>query len=589
MGVSNVSFGLPREGRRILNAAYLHHAVSRGLDMAIINPAELLDYKSIPKKDRKIAEDLVLNKRKDALERFVKHFSGKVEEHIRCEAKELPIEQRLRNSVVDRDKAGIIKLVDEALGKYKAEEIINGILLEAMREVGEKLDSGEFVLPYVLQSAEVMRAAIEHLKKFLPKGTDHRRGKVLLATVFGDVHDIGKNLVKMILKNNGFAVIDLGKQVPVGTILREAKKNKVDAVGLSALLVSTAMHMKTCVQAFHDAGCHYPVIIGGAPINDLFAAEVSRLEDGSIYKGGVFYAKDAFTALRLTQALLGGASEKKKLMDRYREQVTKNERRETRDERRETRDAHRAPHTAHRKVPVPPFHGVRSISNIPVDDVFGYLDQKALFARSWGSKIKDEKKRSELVKKEYAPLLRELKEECVRKGWLELKAVYGYFKCSVSGNEMKVFGNNGEILEDFSFEPLKGQDGLSPAKYFKGEDLVAFQAVTVGGRISAAIKELEERDEYARVLYLHGLSVHLAEALASYIHDRIRKELDLKPGQGKRYSPGYPLWKNLADQKKIFKILDVEKRIGVTLTEAFQMVPEQSTTAMIVYDERAQY
>jgi len=594
LGVSNVSFGLPKEARPVLNAVYLHYAVKAGLDMAIINPAAHLLYRDIPKKERDLAEDLIFARDKKALEKIVDYFAAKksVEMAADIEGKALSLEERVKKCVMDRNKAAIVPLLDEALKSMKAEDIINKVLLEAMREVGEKLDSGEFVLPYVLQAAEVMKKALDHLKGYLPHESAGSRGKILLATVFGDVHDIGKNLVRMILENNGFAVIDLGKQVPVERILAEAKEHKVDAIGLSALLVSTARYMKTCIEAMHEAGLRYPVMIGGAPVNQEFAKNASVLKDGSIYKSGVFYAKDAFMGLKIIRALTDPEG-KARLMKDYQEQFAKDEARAAKNEKRKTDHGPEVSkndirHTIYdiRKTPVPPFYGTRTLVNISADEVFGRIDERAIYSAALGTKFKDAAKKEELIEKEYKPLLRGLKEEALRKGWLELKAVYGYFKCRVSGQGMEIFAEDGKVLETFYFAT---EPGAALTDYFTDTDIVAFQAVTAGDKVNDVIRKMREDGDYARSFLLHSLSVHLTEALAAYAHDRIRKELGLGAGQGKRYSPGYPLWKDISDQKKIFSLLDVEKRIGVRLTEACQMVPEQSTTAMIVHNERAKY
>ena len=590
LGVSNISFGLSKEARKALNMVFLHHTVRAGLDMAIVNPSEVIGYNDIPGKDRKYAEDLVLNASSGALEKVVEHFSQKSPEEGKsgepAGVEDLSIEERLRKCVYDRNKTGIIPLVDEAREKLKPEDIINNVLMVAMREVGDKLDSGEMVLPYVLQSAEVMRKAIEYLEEFLPASSTGSRGKVLLATVAGDVHDIGKNLVRMILHNNGFEIIDLGKQVPVEKIVEEARKNKVDAVGMSALLVSTARHMKTCVQSMHDAGLDYPILVGGAPVNENFAKEISYLKDSSIYKGGVFYARDAFTGLKIMQALMDPSS-KAQALEEYLERPVQGQA----DDRVKKGTAQkRAPRTDGKgDAPKPPFYGARAITNISADDVFEHLNERAVFDLAWGSDINDAKEKERLVREEYRPLLKELKEEALREGWLDLKAVYGYFKCRFSGDKMEILDENGDkVIAEIHFS--RTEKGNSIADYFSGtDDIVAFQAVTVGGNINKAIEKMTASKEDTRAFLLHGMSVHLAEALAAYLHDRIRGELKIGNKQGKRYSPGYPLWGDLADQKKIFKLLDVENRIGVTLTEDYQMVPEQSTTAMIVHSERAEY
>ncbi len=592
LGVSNISFGLAKEGRRSLNMVFLEHAVRAGLDMAIVNPSEFVEYDDIEEEEIKLSEDLIFNSASDALNNFVEYFENKVvlkdDEESLAAIEDVSIEEQVKMCVINRDKADIIPLIDKALREnISPEHIIDPIIMGTMAEIGEKLESGEMVLPYVLQSAEVVRKAIEHLETFLPKGAI-KRGTVLLATVLGDVHDIGKNLVKMILENNGFSVIDLGKQVPIEKIVEEAKKNKVDAVGLSALLVSTSRYMKTCVQSMHDAGLDYPVLIGGSPTNDRFAKEISALRDKSIYKGGVFYAKDAFTGLKLMRLLTDPVTRKEAIADQRGQTLTL-----TTDEERKCQCQGLPPkrkEKRHGKAPMPPFFGIRPLSNVSADEVFSYLEEGLLFDGAWGGRLRDKKEKKRIAKEEFKPLLEELKEEVIRKGLLDLKAVYGYFKCHVSGDDMDVLSETGEVIEKINFTRLRDR---CLADYFtdgsEGYDIVAFQAVTVGDKINDAIEELNKEKEYNRAFSLHGLSVYLAEAMASYVHNIIQKELGLKKGRGKRYSPGYPLWKNLEDQKKLFDLLEVEKRLGIKLTEAFQMVPEQSTTAMIVYNERAEY
>ncbi|MGB2650718.1 MAG: homocysteine S-methyltransferase family protein [Candidatus Omnitrophota bacterium] len=592
LGVSNISFGLQKNSRKILNMVFLHHAVKTGLDMAIVNPSEYVAYKDIHKDDKKFSEDLLFNRNPEALSRFVAHFDKTTTPEVKePEPVHMTAEEKLRKCVFDRDKVNIIKVIEEAMDSYRPEQIINDILMDAMKEVGDKLDSGEMVLPYVLQSAEVMRKAIEFLENHLPQDIARKKGKVLLATVFGDVHDIGKNLVKMILQNNGFQVIDLGKQVPVDTIVAEAKKNKVDAIGLSALLVSTARHMKTCVQAMNDAGLDYPVLIGGAPTNDRFAKEVSALQDKSVYKGGVFYSRDAFTGLKIMQALMDPAKREETMKGYLGE--AKKEMKLPKISKPGKKKASVKKAGKETKIPVPPFFGVRPLSNIPADAVFEYLDERMLFDLAWGAKLKDEKEKKRIIKEEFKPLLAELKEECLRKGWLDLKAVYGYFRCRAAGDEIEVLNESGDLLEKFRFQAAGGGSGTSLVDYFSSDpdklDVVAFQAVTVGKKINTAIGELGEEKEFTRAFFLHGLSVHLAEALAAYVHDLIRKEWGIKKAQGKRYSPGYPLWRDLKDQAKLFRLLEIEPRLGLNLTEGYQIVPEQSTTAMIVHNDKAEY
>ncbi|MBU1083991.1 MAG: homocysteine S-methyltransferase family protein, partial [Candidatus Omnitrophica bacterium] len=390
LGVSNVSFGLTPASREILNMSFLGNAVKCGLDIAIIDPSKYISYTDIPVEDRKMAEDLIFNKKSDTLERFIRHFSDR-SPGPSCrgdagEEKTLTVEERIKKCVIERDKTSILGLLEEAMETRAAEYILNDILMNAMKDVGEKLNSGELVLPYVLQSAEVMKKGIEYLEKFVRSDKSPKRGKVLLATVFGDVHDIGKNLVRMILENNGFSVIDLGKQVPVEKIVAEARKHKVDAVGLSALLVSTARHMKTCVQAMHDAGLDHPVLIGGAPTNRYFAKEISLLKDGSVYPGGVFYSKDAFSGLATIQALKD-PSGKRRMMEEYRQEKKDKSPQEAVDHVKTPRSMNKG---TKGEVPIPPFFGTRVLVNLPADEIFERLDRDVLFRSAWGIKMKDE-------------------------------------------------------------------------------------------------------------------------------------------------------------------------------------------------------
>ncbi|MFH1799204.1 MAG: homocysteine S-methyltransferase family protein [Candidatus Omnitrophota bacterium] len=580
LGVSNVSFGLSKSARGVLNMVFLYHAIRAGLDMAIVNPAEIVEYKDIPKIQRDLSEDVIFNKKPDALGRLVEYFAHVETRHCLVSTKNPAAKDKIKQCVFDRDKTRVIPCIDEALKEKKPEDIINNILMPAMREVGEKLDKGEMVLPYVLQSAEVMRQAVEYLGKFLSKEISGK-GKMILATVAGDVHDIGKNLVKMVLSNNAFKVIDLGKKVRIEEIVSQARDNKVNAIGLSALLVSTARNMKTCVQALHDAGLRVPVIIGGAPINERFANEVAVLKDGSFYQGGVFYAKDAFSGLRIMQALTDPAAAKK-ILEEYRGKVS-TPLVETRHCLVSTGKNRKATQKKPRGLIKPPLYGVKLIPDIDNEKVFLFLDEDVLFA-AWGTKLKDNKEKARIINQEYRPLLKELKKEALADGWLDFKAVYGYFKCRARNENLEIFNKNGVLLENIHFS--RSSDGLSLADYFleseKEYDTAVFQAVTIGGDLADAVENLNSEEQFTRAFFLHGLGSHLAEALAKYTQGKISEELKLKKGTLRRWSPGFPSWKTLEDQEKIFRLLDVENKINVHLTENWQMVPEASTTAMIV-------
>ena len=585
LGVSNVSFGFSRPSRKVLNMAFLGAAVEAGLDMAIVDPSEYIPAGDLDRHERKLAEDLVFNRSPEALNLFMDYFSAKdpSKENApppeRSIPEDIPIEERISRCVISRDSSRIIPLVKEALAVVPAEKIINEILMGTMERVGEKLDKGEMVLPYVLQAAEVMSRALEYLEKHIKPGDARKRGKIILATVEGDVHDIGKNLVKMILANNGFDVTDLGKQVTVERILDQARKIKPDAVGLSALLVSTSRHMKRCVEAMDRAGLEYPIVVGGAPVNESFAIDIAKLDGGRVYGGGVFYSRDAFAGLNIMKMLVE-EGKKEELLRQYRERCAVESGETDSVPRTSGMPDVRVKKPSLETTPEPPFYGVRSLSNIPADEVFQHIDKKMLFELSWGSNVKDIGERTRLIGDEYETVFAELKEEALRKGWLDMKAVYGYFRCGVEGRKMKVLAPDKKVLATIDFPDVPGGRPLSD--HFYPYDLVAFQAVTVGGEITKAVGALSDSGQNAKAFYLHGLGVNLAEALASYVHFRICRELGLPEGSGKRYSPGYPVWKDLKDQKKIFQLLEITDRIGIELTEDHQMIPEQSTTAIVV-------
>ncbi|KJJ83513.1 5-methyltetrahydrofolate--homocysteine methyltransferase [Candidatus Omnitrophus magneticus] len=592
LGVSNISFGLSKEARKVLNAVFLHHAVNSGLDLAIANASEILEYSEIPLKARDLADALIFNREETALEKFIEYFAEQrvvIEKPERISQNTIaPIDARIKQAVIERNKLDIIPILDEALKFFKADVIINEILLSAMREVGIKFNQGELVLPHVLKSAEVMRKAIDYLKNFISKSESITRGKVLLATVFGDVHDIGKNLVKMILENNGFSVLDLGKQVSVEIIIENAKKEAVDIIGLSALLVSTAEHMRTCVKTLHERGLKYPVIIGGAPINEEFARNISIIEDGRIYEGGVFYAKDAFTGLKIAQKLCDNEEKKNILAEYHARIISADNKTQNKNQCAMSNVSKKIISRVKNRDLTITSYGARVMRDINTAELFNYLDISALFNLSWGNKIKDAIKRAEIIEHEFKPMLEDLKKSAIVHGWLAPRVVYGYFKAYSENDSIFMFDESGKIIETISFalssEETPRETKISDYFYTReeGGSPVVFFAVTIGNKINEIINNLNVAGEYGKMFYVHGLSVQLAEALAEYTHGRIAKELSVAREKIMRYSPGYPIWKNLSDQKKIFNILNVEKLAGIKLTSAFQMIPEQSVTAVMI-------
>jgi 5-methyltetrahydrofolate--homocysteine methyltransferase len=599
LGVSNVSFGLGKPAREVVNSVFLYHAVQAGLDLAIVNPKDIRGYQEIPPEERELAEDLVLDRRPDALARLIAHFAGRAAGPAAAQPVDAlfagkTAEERIHLQILHRRPEGIEALIDEALTRHPAVEVLNTVLLPAMKDVGDRFGAGELILPFVLQSAEVMKRAVAHLEKFLDRVEGVSKGQVVLATVYGDVHDIGKNLVKTILSNNGYAVHDLGKQVPVATIIEKAIEVGADAIGLSALLVSTSKQMPYCVQELSRRNLTFPVVIGGAAINRKFGYRTHFLEDRTPYPGGVFYARDAFEGLDLVEQLIHPEKKEKLKAAVLAKAIAQ-------------RDQPDAPvavaapgaRSAVKPVerpPAPPFWGTRVVpaGEVKLTDVWPHLDLIELFKLQWGVRSKDKAEYERLVREEFGPRLEALKSEILEHGWLVPKIVYGYFPCHAEGNDLVVLDpvHRKEPLARLSFPRQPDEKNLCLADYFKpepGSDTVAFQVVTVGPEATRLAEAWQEKGEYSRALYLHGLAVETAEALAEYWHRRARRELGLPEQQGKRYSPGYPSWPELVDQRQIWKLLDPERTIGVSLTSADQMVPEQSTSAIVLHHPEAVY
>ncbi len=597
LGVSNVSFGLARAAREVVNSVFLYHAVKAGLDLAIVNPKDVRAYPAIPEVERTLAEDLVFDRREDALARLIAHFGEKGAEKA-VPAEDLlagkTAEERIHLQILHRRPEGIEALIDEALTRRPAVAVLNEILLPAMKDVGDRFGAGELILPFVLQSAEVMKKAVAHLEKFLEKKEGTTKGTVVLATVYGDVHDIGKNLVKTILTNNGFTVHDLGKQVPVATVLEKAASVNADAVGLSALLVSTSKQMPFCVEELHRRNLTFPLIIGGAAINRRFGYRAHFTQDGTPYAGGVFYAKDAFEGLEIVEQLVDPAKR-----DALKRQVLQ--------KAIAAKDAPpekpMAPAPARRssdtrpaeRVPTPPFWGPRVVpaGQIALADLWPCLDLDELYKLQWGVKAKGAEY-ERLVREEFGPKLAELQAEAQANGWLVPKVVYGYFPCHAEGNDLVVLDPAHRKAEVARLRlPRQADDRhLCLADWFReerGSDVAAFQVVTVGDHATRLAAEAQERGDYLRALFVHGLAVETAEALAEHWHRQVRRELGLPGVQGKRYSPGYPSWPDLGDQRQVWKILEPDRAIGVTLTEAHQMVPEASTSAIVLHHPDAIY
>ena len=597
LGVSNVSFGLAKPAREVVNSVFLFHAVQAGLDLAIVNPKDIRPYPQLAPAERELAEDLILDRREDALARLVDHFEGKGQAPSAAPEDLFAgksAEERIHLQILHRRPEGIEALIDDALSRHAPVEVLNDVLLPAMKDVGDRFGAGELILPFVLQSAEVMKRAVAYLEGFLDRVEGTSKGAVVLATVYGDVHDIGKNLVKTILSNNGFTVHDLGKQVPVATIIEKAVETNADAVGLSALLVSTSKQMPYCVEELARRNLSFPVLIGGAAINRRFGYRTHFLQDGNSYPGGVFYARDAFEGLEVVQALVDPARR-----DAFKRDVLEKAIRGRAVPAVEpAAPAGPLPRSDIRpveKAPTPPFWGTRVLPSgaVALSDLWPLLDLTELFKLQWGVRAKGAEY-ERMIRDEFGPRLAALQAEVQAKGWLSPRVVYGYFPCHSEGDDLVVLDpvRRREELTRFRFPRQPDERHLCLADHFRsepGSDVVAFQAVTVGDQASKVAEEMQARAEYAAALFLHGLAVETAEALAEYWHRHVRNELGLKEGQGKRYSPGYPSWPDLADQRKMWKLLEPERNIGVSLTSADQMVPEQSTSAVVLHHPDAVY
>ena len=603
LGVSNVSFGVSPRPRAVLNSVFLHHCVEAGLDLAMVNPNHITPYSEISEEERELTDDLVFNRRDDALERFIAHFESKGEEAAE-EAGDptegMEPEEALHWHILRRKKEGVEEWIDRSVEKIGAVPTLNEVLLPAMKEVGDKFGAGELILPFVLQSAEVMKRAVAQLENYLDRIDGHTKGKVVIATVFGDVHDIGKSLVNTILTNNGYTVIDLGKQVPVDTIIEAAVENEADAIGLSALLVSTSKQMPICVQELHERGHNFPVLIGGAAINRDFGRRTlypHGKESDEVYEPGVFYCKDAFQGLDTMDALIDEPA-RESLVERIRSEAKQlREKPAVVDDAPPTSDdSVRSAARTDAPIPAPPFWGAREI-DVNLDDVFPYLDRHVLFKLHWGGKgVKGEAWRALIEgadgEEGFAPRLERMWRE---QDYLHPRARLGYFPCAADGNELVVFDPEDpeRERERLVFPRQPKHDRICLTDFFRpldsGErDVVALQGVTVGPAVTELIERLESEGEFAEQLYVHGLGVQSAEGLAEWLHSEARRELGIALDQGRRYSWGYPACPDQAEHEKVWRLLGLEE-IGMTLSGGYAVMPEQSTVAIVAHHPQAVY
>ncbi|MCU0512136.1 MAG: methionine synthase [Anaerolineae bacterium] len=602
LGVSNVSFGVTEAARGVLNSVFLYHAVQAGLDMAIVNPAHITPYAEIPADQRQLANDLIFNTDADALPRFIQYFEqnqvavgGK---EIEDPTRDMTTEAALHWQIVHRKKDGVEQLIDTCLSRQDAVGVLNNVLLPAMKEVGDKFGAGELILPFVLQSAEVMKKSVAYLEQFMDKVEGSTKGVVVLATVYGDVHDIGKNLVKTILSNNGYTVHDIGKQVPANVIIEKAQEYQADAIGLSALLVSTSKQMPLIVNELARRSLKFPVLIGGAAINRRFGRRILLLEDsGEPYEPGVFYCQDAFEGLSVMDQLVSPQRETfvQTIIDEALTEMGKPQRKKRASRGSGGRTLAVAPH-----LPPPPFWGAKSVLEMPLAVVLQHLHKPELFRLSWGAKNKQGAEWEQL-EAEFEARLARMSRAALQAGSLKPQAVYGYFPVNSEGDDLIVWDaaafTAGRQVEAARLRFPRQPEGerLCISDYYepvngRGVDVAVLQAVTVGEVASTAFDALQQADEYSEAYYFHGLAVQAAEATANYMTALVRQQLGLADGQGKRYSWGYPACPDLEDHAIVWRLMpEIAASIGITLTESYQLVPEQSTAAIFAHHPEAKY
>ena len=627
LGVSNVSFGLNPAARQVLNSVFLHEAAEAGLSSAIVHASKILPMANIDEEQRRVALDLVYDRREydadgnvtyDPLQRFLELFEGVEVTNLRASKAEalaaMPLFDRLERYIIDGERNGLTRDLDQALEQKPALDIINDHLLAGMKIVGDLFASGEMQLPFVLQSAEVMKLAVAHLEPHMEKMDESGKGTIVLATVKGDVHDIGKNLVDIILTNNGYSVVNIGIKQPINTIVAAAEESNADVIGMSGLLVKSTVIMKENLEEMNSRGIadRFPVILGGAALTRAYVEN----DLAEIYDGDVRYAKDAFEGLRLMDAFMAikRGDEGAVLPELRKRRVAVKERPADEEGAVDTRRSDVAPDVP---VPAAPFWGSRVVRGIALADYAPYIDERALFMGQWGLKSSrgDGPDYAELVETEGRPRLRTWLDRIKTESMIEPAVVYGYFPCYSEGNDLVIVWHEGPAIGRermrFTFPRQRRDRRLCIADFYRPHpgsadladfDVVAFHVVTMGQAASEATGRLFDSDSYRDYLELHGLSVQLTEALAEYWHARVRGEwgydaedhadmdtLIAKQGyRGSRYSFGYPACPDLEMQVGLMELLE-PGRIGVDLSEEFQLHPEQSTSAIIVHHPEAKY
>jgi 5-methyltetrahydrofolate--homocysteine methyltransferase len=619
VGLSNVSFGLSPYCRQVVNSVFLHYGVEYGLDSAILHAAKILPLDRIDETGRELARRLLFaeHEQGDPLQQLIEHYADKKAESKASSSLGETVEERLKQAIIQGRRETLIADLDLGRERYSPIDIINKVLLDGMKVVGELFGSGRMQLPFVLQSAEVMKAAVAYLEKFMEKVEGGEKGRIVLATVKGDVHDIGKNLVDIILSNNGYKVYNLGIKQPLETMVVAFKEHNADAIGMSGLLVKSTVVMKEDLLSLNERGLTPPVILGGAALNRRYVEDDLR----KLYRGTLYYGEDAFDGLRIMDDLAAqkrlrdvGSTALRGITDRPRPAPVVKIMNDV--ECGPTPAPVRKPPSGRRSNvalapdrPAAPFLGSRIVTDIRTEDVFAFLNERTLFSTQWqfrkgnASTLEYERQMSEVA----YPALERLKAQCLAENILRPAVAYGYFNCAADGDDLIIYQDDGRTERmRFTFPRQDGGEDLCLSDYFvprggSAIDVVSFMAVTMGDEVSRRAKQLFEAGQYTDYLYLHGLGVETAEALAEFWHRSVRQELGIagddsadvrklfkKHYRGCRYSFGYPACPFLEDQAKLFELLEPQ-RIGLALSEQFQLEPEQSTTAVIIHHPAAKY
>src|SRR5881398_259882 len=624
LGVSNISFGLDVYPRRVLNSVFMHEAVDHGLDMAIVNYTKIYPLYKIPHEEVELAHKLIYRDESagDPLQIYMRHFAGtkgKVQATTTAHVETLSVEDKLKFAIINGEKSvgdgaqkkSLEALLEEALVQYTPLDLINTVLLDGMKTVGDLFGSRKMQLPSVLDAAGVMKQAVAYLEPKMEKKTGSQKATIVLATVKGDVHDIGKNLVDIILTNNGFRVVNLGIKQPADAIIKAAQEHKADAIGLSGLLVKSTLEMKYVIQDLERQKLDFPVLCGGAALTRKYVEDDLRRE----YSNAVFYSDDAFGGLHIMEDLASPDGKKETRLQEGRK-VKEYAKAVAVDEESGPVFAERSPVVGDApNIPEPPFWGVRVKKDYELREVFQYINDTALFKNQWQLKTASQEDYLRLVEQKFRPIKKQLEEEIIAGGFFEPQVVWGYFPCQSEGNDVIVYepekaadqrGVKRELLR-FTFPRQREGRKLCISDFFSPKssgkmDVIGLSLVTMGAKASVETQRLFEAGEYTKYLYLHGLSVETAEALAEYLHKKVREELGIasedsphirdlfhQKYRGSRYSFGYPACPNLEDQTKLFALLHPEENVGVRLTTGFLLEPEQSTSAIVVHHPGAKY